>query len=67
MLVALQALGAVGYRIRVVACHDNLTQSKGTKDMIEQAAAAGVPVRIVRSDGNMYPVDSVDLNVKRGT
>jgi hypothetical protein len=31
----------------VLAFHDDLENSKGTKDMIEQATAAGIPVEIV--------------------
>lgn len=31
------------------AFHDNLGQSKGTKDMVERCRKAGVPVRIWRS------------------
>lgn len=31
----------------VIAFHDNLENSKGTKDMVEQAKRAGVPVHIV--------------------
>ena len=31
----------------VLAFHDNLEESKGTKDMVLQAQKAGVPVRII--------------------
>lgn len=34
----------------VLAFHDNISASKGTKDMVAQARAAGIPVNFVRSD-----------------
>jgi len=33
----------------VVAFHDNLEKGKGTKDMVNRAKKAGIPVRIIRS------------------
>ena len=36
----------------VVAFHDNLENSKGTKDMIRQAKRAGVPVEVRRSNNS---------------
>ena len=51
MLRVLQELEGVGYRIAVYAFHNNLAGSKGTKDMVEQAQAAGVPTFLFRSTG----------------
>lgn len=39
-----------GYPDLVVAFHDNLEKSKGTKDMIRQAKAAGVPTEVCTSN-----------------
>lgn len=35
----------------VIAFHDNIDKSKGTKDMVKAAREAGVPVRIVGAEG----------------
>jgi len=33
----------------VVAFHNNLSKSKGTKDMVNRAKKAGIPVQVIRS------------------
>jgi hypothetical protein len=34
----------------VLAFHDNMATSRGTKNMVEQARAAGIPVNFIRSE-----------------
>lgn len=48
MLEVLLALKAAGADIMVLAFHDNLSESKGTKDMCLRARKAGVRVRLFR-------------------
>jgi hypothetical protein len=45
ILLGLQALGA---DIEVMAFHDNITESKGTKDMVKRAKKAGMKVRLFK-------------------
>lgn len=52
MLADLMRLEEGGYEIEVWAFHDDIDNSKGTKDMVRQARAAGVPVTVYRSDGS---------------
>lgn len=49
MLDLLKGLRKVGYQCQVIAFHDDLEgRSRGTKDMVRKAKAAGFRVRIVR-------------------
>lgn len=41
----------LGHEVLVVAFHDALEQSRGTKDMVRRARKAGVPVMMVTSKG----------------
>lgn len=38
-----------GYEVAVVAFHENIEESKGTKDMVDISRAAGVAVEVVSS------------------
>ena len=51
MLRHLIAFGDAGYDIRVLAFHNFIDNSRGTKNMVEQARRANVPVRIFTSRG----------------
>lgn len=41
------AEGLLGQPDLVLAFHDNLSESKGTRDMVQRAKRAGVPVYLV--------------------
>lgn len=48
---------------RVIAFHDSLTTSRGTRDMITQTLRAGIPVEHYRSNGTSRPITNIsDLN-----
>lgn len=55
----LEMLNAIlGQRALVLAFHDDLNNSKGTKDMVKKARAARVPVKLVghwRADSGLKP------------
>jgi len=40
----------------VLAFHDDIVSSKGTKNMVNQAVAAGIPVLLVTSDAVWTPI-----------
>jgi hypothetical protein len=64
MLTELLTLRDQGYRIRVEAFHDDFAGSKGTKDMVKQAARANtVPVSLTFSNGVTITGDDGDLEV----
>lgn len=42
----------------VVAFHDDLSQSKGTSDMLGQAEARGIPTEVRRSSTSQNPIRS---------
>lgn len=44
---------------RVVAFHDSLSQSRGTRNMIIQTLKAGIPVEHYRSNGTSRPIISI--------
>ena len=48
MLEILLALGQAGAEIEVLAFHDNIFRSKGTKHMLQIAGKAGVKRRLVK-------------------
>ncbi len=37
----------------VLAFHDDITRSKGTKDLIRRAKAAGIPIKVVSHKGDV--------------
>jgi hypothetical protein len=51
MLTVLQALGVVGYEIKVIAFHNDLSASKGTAHMVKIARDAGIPVELYDQQG----------------
>jgi hypothetical protein len=51
MLNALLALRDVGYEVAILAFHDDLESSRGTKNMVGMARGAHVPVKVYGSDG----------------
>lgn len=46
MLHVLMALKRTGYDVAVHAFHDDIESSKGTRDMVNRAIAAGIPVTV---------------------
>lgn len=46
-------LASQGYALEVLAFHPALEQARGTKDMVEQARKANVPVRLFVQDGEV--------------
>lgn len=57
MLSILLTLREHGYEVEVIGFHDDFAGSRGTKNMIEIARAAGVPVSVWTSGGEL--VESV--------
>lgn len=48
MLDILLALYLAGAKITVIGFHDNIRESKGTRDMLTRSKKAGVPTKLVR-------------------
>lgn len=48
MLEILLALQAAGTEVEVLGFHDNIRESKGTRDMLTRAKKAGVKAKLVR-------------------
>ena len=51
MVNVLKALREVGYEVRVLAFHDDLAGSKGTRHCVNYARSALIPVTVYGSDG----------------
>lgn len=51
MLIALTALEATGYDIRILAFHNDLGQSRGTLDMAQRGRRADTPVSLYNQQG----------------
>jgi len=43
----------------ILAFHDDLTGSKGTRDMVKQALKAGIPIRLYKSNGNYSEITEI--------
>jgi len=41
-----------GFEVEVIAFHDDIDSSKGTKNMVRQAQACHIPVTVYRRDGS---------------
>lgn len=53
MLGILAALRDVGYTVQVLAFHNDIDTSKGTKHCVFAARTMGLPVRVIKSDGTI--------------